>query len=41
MFIKELLQYMIWPLFILISWIVIKAAVSFYEKKFPEGEQQV
>lgn len=39
MYIAEILQYMIWPAFILISWLIIKAGLDYYEKKFPAKEE--
>jgi len=36
MYISQILQYLIWPAFILLSWLVIKFALSVYEKKFSE-----
>jgi hypothetical protein len=39
MYIAEILQYLIWPAFIIISWLIIKGAVEFYEKKFPAREE--
>jgi len=38
MYISEILEYLIWPGIILVSWFAIKIALSFYEKKFPEKE---
>jgi hypothetical protein len=38
MYISEILQYLIWPGFIVLSWFAIKYALSVYEKKFPEKE---
>jgi len=38
MYINEILQYLIWPGFIIISWLSVKYALSYYEKKFPEKE---
>jgi hypothetical protein len=38
MYISEILQYLIWPGFILLSWFVVRIALSAYEKKFPEKE---
>jgi hypothetical protein len=38
MYINEVLQYLIWPGFIVLSWGAIKFALSVYEKKFPEKE---
>lgn len=39
MYIEQILQYLIWPVFIVISWVTIKFALSRYEKKFPEREE--
>ena len=36
MYISEILEYLIWPAFIIISWLAIKFAMSVYEKRFPE-----
>jgi hypothetical protein len=38
MYISQIFQYLIWPAFILLSWLAIKYALSAYEKKFPEKE---
>jgi hypothetical protein len=38
MYLNEILQYLIWPAFIIISWLSIKFALSVYEKKFPDNE---
>jgi hypothetical protein len=38
MYISEILQYLIWPGFIILSWYAVKYALSGYEKKFPEDE---
>jgi hypothetical protein len=38
MYITEILEYLIWPAFILLSWFTVKYALAFYEKKFPEKE---
>jgi len=40
MYISGLLQYLIWPAFILICWFIIKAAINYYEKKFPAEEKK-
>jgi hypothetical protein len=40
MYISEIIEYLIWPVFILISWFLVKYALSVYEKKFPEEEQE-
>jgi hypothetical protein len=39
MYISEILQYLIWPGFIILCWFVIKFALSAYEKKFPGKEE--
>jgi len=36
MYISEILEYLIWPAFILVSWFIIWFALSAYEKRFPE-----
>ena len=38
MYITSILQYLIWPAFIVISWFAIRFALSLYEKKFPGKE---
>jgi hypothetical protein len=35
MYITGILQYLIWPAFILLSWFAIRLALNIYEKKFP------
>jgi hypothetical protein len=35
MYITGILQYLIWPAFIIASWFIIKAGLEYYEKKFP------
>jgi len=35
MYTKEILEYLIWPAFIILCWFVIKFTLSSYEKKFP------
>jgi len=39
MYIPQILQYLIWPAFIILCWFTIKFALSHYEKKFPEKEE--
>ncbi len=39
MYIIQILQYLILPVFVLIAWYVIKNSLAAYEKKFPEKEQ--
>jgi hypothetical protein len=41
MYISEILEYLLWPAFIILSWFVIKYALSVYESKFSEKEQPV
>ncbi len=35
MYITQILTYLVWPVFILASWIIIKSAVVLYEKRNP------
>jgi hypothetical protein len=37
MFINQILTYLVWPVFIIASWFIIRALVVIYEKKYPEG----
>jgi hypothetical protein len=39
MYITEILQYLIWPAFIIVCWFIIKAGLSCYEKKFPVKDE--
>lgn len=39
MYIKEILQYLLWPLLIAMTWFAVKIALSVYEKKFPDREE--
>jgi len=39
MYITEILEYLIWPAFIVLSWFLVKFALSYYENKFPEKEE--
>jgi len=39
MYINQILQYLIWPAFILVCWSVIELALNYYEKKFQEKEE--
>lgn len=41
MYIKEILEYLIWPAFIIISWLAIKFSLAAYENKFPSKEDSV
>jgi arginine exporter protein ArgO len=38
MYISEILEYLIWPGFIVLAWYGVKIALTAYEKKFPEKE---
>jgi hypothetical protein len=40
MYITGILQYLIWPAFIVVSWFLIKAGLSYYEKRFPVKEEE-
>jgi len=35
MYIREILGYLVWPVFIVVSWYAIKLALLLYEKRFP------
>jgi len=35
MYIKGIIDYLIWPAFIIICWVIIKAGLTYYEKRFP------
>jgi len=39
MYLSSILQYLIWPVFIIVSWLIINAALSYYDKKFPVEEK--
>ena len=39
MYIIGILEYLIWPAFILIAWFAVKLALSAYDRKFPGQEQ--
>lgn len=36
MFLAGIIDYLIWPAFILLSWFAVKIALDIYQKKFPE-----
>jgi hypothetical protein len=38
MYINQILEYLIWPAFILIAWYTVKLALAAYVKKFHEKE---
>jgi len=35
MYLNPIITYLMWPVFIIACWIIIKSALSIYEKKFP------
>ncbi len=39
MYTTQILQYLIFPVFLVISWYIIKNALLWYEKKFPEKDE--
>ncbi|HPF03593.1 MAG TPA: hypothetical protein PLV06_11320 [Bacteroidales bacterium] len=39
MYIKEILQYLLWPVLIALTWFAVKFALKIYEKRFPEQEK--
>ena len=38
MYINQILTYLVWPVFIIASWFIIKAFIILYEKKFPDED---
>jgi hypothetical protein len=38
MYISQIIQYTLLPVFILLAWLVIKNSLAIYEKKFSEKE---
>jgi hypothetical protein len=40
MYISGILDYLLWPAFIIVSWFVIKAGLNYYEKKFPAEDAE-
>ena len=38
MYITEILTYLIWPVFIVISWFSVRFVLSQYDKKYPEKD---
>jgi hypothetical protein len=40
MYIDQILTYLVWPVFIIASWFIIRAVVTLYEKKFPGDEAE-
>jgi hypothetical protein len=39
MYINQIITYLVWPVFILVSWFIIRAAVILYEKKYAAPEE--
>ena len=39
MYISGIIKYLIWPLFIFVSWVIIRAGLKYYERRFPENDQ--
>lgn len=37
---NQIVTYLMWPVFILVSWIIIKSSLILYERKFPEEEKE-
>jgi heme/copper-type cytochrome/quinol oxidase subunit 2 len=35
MYLYGILNYLIWPVFIIVSWFAVKAGLKYYEKKHP------
>jgi hypothetical protein len=35
MYITGIINYLIWPAFILVAWLIIWAALRYYDRKFP------
>lgn len=40
MYITEILTYLIWPVFIIVSWMIIRSAVILYDKKVAESQAE-
>jgi hypothetical protein len=40
MYLSGILNYLIWPAFIIVSWFIIKAGLKLYEKKFPATDKE-
>jgi hypothetical protein len=41
MYTSQILEYLIWPGFILIAWLTVRFALTAYEKKFQGKEQDL
>ncbi len=40
MYISGILNYLIWPAFIIVSWFAVKAGLKYYEKKHPPEREE-
>ncbi|MBS1231372.1 MAG: hypothetical protein H6R35_210 [Bacteroidetes bacterium] len=40
MYIKGIIDYLIWPAFIIVCWFIIKAGLTYYEKRFPAKDEE-
>lgn len=40
MYTTQIITYLIWPVFILVSWIIIRSAVILYEKRNEAGSEK-
>jgi len=40
MYLPQILQYLLWPAMILISWFAVRLVLYYFGKKFPEKEEQ-
>lgn len=40
MYLPSVLEYLLWPAFMIICWFAVKAALMKYEQKFPENEEK-
>jgi hypothetical protein len=41
MYASGILQYLIWPVFIIVNWFIIRAALKYYEKRFPVEKDEL
>jgi len=39
MYITEILQYLLWPALIAVTWFVVSIVLARYERKFPSGKE--
>jgi hypothetical protein len=40
MYTSQIIQYLLWPVMITVSWFAVRIALAYYEKRFPDREQQ-